>query len=63
MKKHYRYECSKNGNKSALDMVKWMRSNFGERGTGWDFRYSAGSNTLDIWCWESKHIFAMELIM
>lgn len=38
----------------AVDVIKWCRRNFGERGDGWDF--TAGTKSVEIKIWSSKLI-------
>ena len=61
--KRFEYKCSKNGHKSALEMVKWMRRNLGERGVDWDFSYHIGTDMLVIECRGDKQAVMVELIM
>jgi len=55
----YMYNCSKPGNKSQSDIVKWCRRNFGERAIGWDFT-TQGKNVI-ITIWDDKYKTMYEL--
>lgn len=37
-----------------VDVVRWCRRNFGDRGDGWDF--TAGTKSVEIKIWSSKLI-------
>ena len=45
----YVYDTTSPGNDSPVDMVKWLRRNFGNRGEGWDFTFSKKRVIIEIW--------------
>jgi hypothetical protein len=49
------FRCKDN----PLEVIKWCRKNFGNRGDGWDF--SGSAKTVDITIWSSKLITMYEL--
>ena len=40
--------------KDFVNIIKWCRSNFGQRGDGWDF--SAGTQRVEIKIWSERLI-------
>ena len=44
----YRYDCKFRKEDPSI-IVKWCRRNFGQRGSGWDFRLISGLIEIDIW--------------
>ena len=44
----YVYDC-RYRKEDPTKIVKWLRKNFGERGSGWDFILNQGSVIIDIW--------------
>jgi hypothetical protein len=42
-------------------LVKWLRANMGQRGSGWDFILNASAGTLTVEIWEDKLKFMYEM--
>jgi hypothetical protein len=61
MIKQYTYNCREH-KKNAIDIVKWMRRNFGSRSEGWDFLYITSTDTLYITLSNDKYIVEWELV-
>jgi hypothetical protein len=47
-KTQYVYDC-KGKKEDPSVIIKWCRSNFGERGIGWDFLLTSGNVTIVVW--------------
>lgn len=47
-KVQYVYDC-KAKKEDPINIVKWCRRNFGERGVGWDFLLTSGNVTIVLW--------------
>ena len=47
------------GNKDSLEVIKWCRRNFGDRGDGWDFAGSGKSLTIFIWSNKLQFMYEM----
>ena len=59
-KRNYLHDCQDRKEDPAT-VIKWMRRNFGERGNGWDFSYSSGSNKLWIELSNARYITMYEM--
>lgn len=42
-------------------IVKWLRANMGNRGSGWDFMLSTTNGTIHIEIWDDKLKFMYEM--
>lgn len=53
--RQYTFEFTKETS-SPVKLIKWMRRNFGERGSGWDFDGSGTgrTRTITILIWDQK---------
>jgi len=59
-KTHYTYDFRfKNENPATI--VKWLRSNMGERGKGWDYLLNSSAGTIIVEIWDSKLQFMYEM--
>ena len=43
---YYPYEAKR---ENPREIVSWLRRNFGQRGTGWDFQLSSGYVIIQVW--------------
>ena len=49
-KKYFYHPCGLGKNKEdAVELIRWCRRNFGERGVGWDFTYHRDNVIIEIW--------------
>lgn len=53
------YDCSET-KENPVEVVKWLRRNFGERGQNWDFSFTQNSKII-ITCWDDKLKFMYEV--
>lgn len=42
-------------------IIKWLRANMGDRGSGWDFTLNTTAGTINVEIWDSKKIFMYEM--
>lgn len=54
----YVYDCSYR-KEDPTKIVKWLRRNFGERGSGWDFHLNQNCVIIEIW--EPKFLTMYEM--
>jgi len=57
-KVQYVYDC-KAKKEDPINIVKWCRRNFGERGVGWDFLLTSGNVTIVLWDDKFKTMYEM----
>ena len=59
-KSHYTYDFR--FKKETPDIiVKWLRTNMGTRGQGWDFMLNSGAGTVTVEIWDNKLQFMYEM--
>ena len=42
-------------------IVKWLRANMGDRGSGWDFMLNTTAGTINVEIWDDKLKFMYEM--
>jgi hypothetical protein len=59
-KRTYVHDCGAR-KEDPIQIVKWMRRNFGERGHGWDFGYSESGRKIWLELRDDKIIMMYEM--
>jgi len=57
----YTYDCDFR-KEDPTKIVKWLRRNFGDRGTGWDFIFNKGCVIIEIWDPKLKTMYEMWIV-
>lgn len=58
---YYTYDCNFR-KEDPTKIVKWLRRNFGQRGSGWDFIFSKGCVIVEVWKPELKTMYEMWIV-